>query len=74
MVSWEVVFAKQALKDAKKLVASGLKPKAEDLLGVLAADPFQNPPPFADLVGDLQAPIRVASISSTGWCTRCSPK
>ena len=53
MVSWEVVFAKQALKDAKKLVASGLKPKAEDLLGVLAADPFQNPPPFADLVGDL---------------------
>ena len=53
MVSWEVVFAKQALKDAKKLVASGLKPKAEDLLGVLAADPFQNPPPFEKLVGDL---------------------
>ena len=53
VVSWEVVFAKQALKDAKKLVASGLKPKAEDLLGVLAADPFQNPPPFEKLVGDL---------------------
>ena len=53
MVSWEVVFAKQALKDAKKLVASGLKPKAEDLLGVLASDPFQNPPPFEKLVGDL---------------------
>ena len=52
-MNWEVVFAKQALKDAKKLVASGLKPKAEDLLGVLATDPFQNPPPFADLVGDL---------------------
>ena len=53
MVNWEVVFAKQALKDAKKLVASGLKPKAEDLLGVLAGDPFQNPPPFEKLIGDL---------------------
>ena len=53
MVNWEVVFAKQALKDAQKLVASGLKPKAEDLLGVLATDPFQNPPPFEQLAGDL---------------------
>ena len=53
MVSWEVVFAKQAVKDAKKLDASGLKPKAQDLLTVLAADPFQNPPPFEKLVGDL---------------------
>lgn len=53
MVNWEVVFAKQALKDAKKLAASGLKPKAEDLLGVLATGPFQNPPPFEKLVGDL---------------------
>jgi toxin YoeB len=53
MVSWEVVFAKQALKDAKKLAAGGLKPKAQDLLAVLAADPFQNPPPFEKLVGDL---------------------
>ena len=53
MVSWKVVFAKQALKDAKKLAASGLKPKALDLLAVLAVDPFQNPPPFEKLVGDL---------------------
>ena len=53
MVNWEVVFAKQALKDAKKLVASGLKPRAEELLGVLATDPLQNPPPFEKLVGDL---------------------
>ena len=53
MVSWEIVFAKQALKDAKKLAASGLKPKTQDLLAVLATDPFQNPPPYEKLVGDL---------------------
>jgi toxin YoeB len=53
VVSWEVVFAKQALKDAKKLAASGLKPKAQELLEVLAADPLQKPPPFEKLVGDL---------------------
>ena len=53
MVSWAIVYAKQALKDAKKLAASGLKPKAQTLLAVLANDPFQNPPPFEKLVGDL---------------------
>jgi toxin YoeB len=53
VVSWEVVFAKQALKDAKKLAASGLKPKAQELLEVLASDPLQNPPPYEKLVGDL---------------------
>ncbi len=53
MVSWEIVYAKQAMKDAKKLAASGLKPKAFELLAVLAHDPFQNPPPFEKLVGDL---------------------
>ena len=52
-MSWEVVFAKQALKDAKKLSASGLKPKAQELLNILAANPFQNPPPYEKLVGDL---------------------
>lgn len=52
-MSWEVVFARQALKDAKKLAASGLKPKAQELLALLANDPFQNPPPFEKLVGDL---------------------
>lgn len=53
MVIWELVFAKQALKDAKKLATSGLKPKAQELLAVLVNDPFQNPPPFEKLVGDL---------------------
>ena len=53
MVSWEIVYSKQAMKDAVKLAASGLKPKAQELLTVLASDPFQNPPPFEKLVGDL---------------------
>ncbi len=53
MVSWEVVYAKQAMKDAKKLTARGLKANAQELLAVLAEDPFQNPPPFEKLVGDL---------------------
>jgi Txe/YoeB family toxin of toxin-antitoxin system len=53
VVSWELVFAKQALKDAKKLAASGLKPKAQELLTVLATNPLQNPPPYEKLVGDL---------------------
>ncbi len=53
MVTWSVVYAKQALKDAKKVKASGLKEKAQALLEVLASDPFQNPPPFEKLVGDL---------------------
>ena len=53
MVGWEVVYAKQALKDAKKLSASSLKPKAQELLALLAIDPFRNPPPFEKLVGDL---------------------
>ena len=52
-MSWQLAYSKQALKDAKKLKAAGLKPKAEELLGVLAKDPFQNPPPFEKLVGDL---------------------
>ena len=52
-MSWEVVYAKHAMKDAKKLTASGLKPKAQGLIAVLANDPFQNPPPFEKLVGDL---------------------
>jgi Txe/YoeB family toxin of toxin-antitoxin system len=54
VVSWQVVFAKHALKDAKKLAAAGLKGKAQDLLEVLAIDPFQNPPPYEKLVGDLE--------------------
>ncbi len=53
MVGREIVYAKQAMKDAEKLAASGLKPKAQKLLEVLSIDPFQNPPPFEKLVGDL---------------------
>jgi toxin YoeB len=53
-VSWQVVYAKAAAKDAKKLAAAGLKAKAQALLEVLAADPFQNPPPYEKLVGDLE--------------------
>ena len=52
-MKWAVVFAKHAVKDAKKLAATGLKSKALDLLEVLANDPFQNPPPYEKLVGDL---------------------
>ena len=53
MVRWELVFAKQALKDAKKLAASGLKPKAQEMLAILPTNPLQNPPPYEKLVGDL---------------------
>ena len=52
-MSWSVVYAKQALKDAKKVKAGELKEKAHALLEVLESDPFQNPPPFEKLVGDL---------------------
>jgi len=52
-VSWKLVYAKHAQKDAKKLAASGLKPKAQQLLDILAENPFQNPPPYEKLVGDL---------------------
>lgn len=52
-MTWQLVFTKQAQKDAKKLASSGLKPKAQELLAMLAEDPFQKPPPFEKLVGDL---------------------
>ena len=53
-VNWQLVFTKEAQKDAKKLTAAGLKPKAEKLLGILASNPFQNPPPYEKLLGDLE--------------------
>ncbi len=59
MSDWRVVFTRQAARDAKKLTASGLKPKAEYLLRVLRQDPFQSLPRFEKLVGDL-----------TGACSR----
>ena len=50
---WLVVFTKQAQKDAKKLSAAGLRPKAEHLLDILRENPFRTPPPFEKLLGDL---------------------
>ena len=52
-MKWVVVYTKHAVKDAKKLAAAGLKAKAQELIDVLANDPFQNPPAFEKLVGDL---------------------
>lgn len=52
-MSWQVVFAKHAQKDAQKLAASGLKTKAQELLAIIQENPFQNPPPCEKLVGDL---------------------
>ena len=59
MVNWKLVYTKQAQKDAKKLMESGLKSKAQALLDVLAENPWQNPPPYEKLRGDL-----------TGACSR----
>lgn len=53
MVTWKIVFTKQALKDAKKLTASNLDKKAKDLLEILKIDPLQKPPPYEKLIGDL---------------------
>ena len=53
MVRWRLVYTKQARKDAKKLVESGLKDKAKALLKILETDPFQTPPSYEKLVGDL---------------------
>ena len=52
-MSYQLVFTKQAQKDAKKLASSGLRPKAESLLAILQVDPFQTPPPYEKLIGDL---------------------
>lgn len=53
MKKWKVVFTKQAQKDAKKLSQSGLRPQADKLLKVLEQNPYQNPPSYEKLVGDL---------------------
>ena len=53
MSRWRLVFTKRAQKDAKKVAATGLRDKAQALLAILAEDPFQSPPPFEKLVGDL---------------------
>ncbi len=53
MVIWRLTYTKDAQKDSKKLLSAGLKRKVELLLDILARDPFQNPPPYEKLVGDL---------------------
>ena len=50
---WRVVFTKRSLKDSKKLSAAGLRSKAETLLDILRENPYQTPPPFEKLIGDL---------------------
>ena len=52
-MKWTLYFTRQAQKDAKKLAAAGLKPKVEALLALLRENPFQTPPPYEKLVGDL---------------------
>ena len=53
MVTWNVVYSKYAIKDAKKLSSAGLKDKVKGLLNILVVNPLQNPPPYEKLVGDL---------------------
>lgn len=52
-MTWKLVYTKQVQKDAKKLASSGLKPKAQELLALIAEDPYHKPPPFEKLIGDL---------------------
>lgn len=52
-MSWQVVYTRQAQKDARKLTAAGLRDNAKELLDILKENPWQNPPPFKKLVGDL---------------------
>jgi toxin YoeB len=52
-VSWEIVYTKQAQKDAKKLSSANLKDKAKHLINIIKENPYQNPPPYEKLIGDL---------------------
>lgn len=52
-MTWEIVFTRQAQKDAKKLASAGLKPQAQKLLELIRENPYQKPPPYEKLVGDL---------------------
>ena len=52
-MAWQVLFTKQARKDARNIAAAGLRPRAEALLAILADNPLRNPPPYEKLVGDL---------------------
>jgi Txe/YoeB family toxin of toxin-antitoxin system len=57
LVKWKLVYTSHARRDAKKLARSGLKPQAERLLTILARNPYQNPPPYERLVGDLAGAV-----------------
>ena len=52
-MTWKLVYTKHAQKDAKKLASSGLEPKAQELLALIAEDPYRKPPPYEKLIGDL---------------------
>ena len=52
-MTWKLVYTKQAQKDAKKLLVSGLKNQAQKILEVIKENPYQNPPPYEKLIGDL---------------------
>ena len=52
-MNWSIVYTRQAQKDAKKIASSNLRPQTERLLDIIAKHPFQNPPPYEKLVGDL---------------------
>ena len=52
-MNWRLVYTRQSKRDAKKLARSGFRPQAEKILAILAADPYQTPPPFERLVGEL---------------------
>ena len=53
MVNWKLVYTKQSQKDAKKIAATNLKSRVTELLAIIQVNPFQNPPPYEKLVGDL---------------------
>ena len=53
-MTWALIFTKHAQKDAQKIVSSGLKAKTQELLDIIQENPFQNPPPYEKLVGDLK--------------------
>jgi toxin YoeB len=57
LVMWKVYYTKQAQKDARKLASSGLKNKVEELIKLISENPYQNPPPYEKLVGDLSGAL-----------------
>ena len=68
---YRIIYDKQAVKDIKNLKSARLDDKAKKLIEVIRETPFQNPPPYEALVGNLQEFIREESIFSTGWFIRC---